>query len=304
MIEVEQAPVPAALDVSALPGFMLNIQKLLASRLWAKSTGDEFKAAVALWAAAWQQVPAGSLPNDDRELESHSRAGARWKKIRAVALHGFVLCTADGLLYHPVVCADALRADKARQQRRDAIAKRYAKESNHDKGTGNGTDEATAEATAVGQSKPPRTTDTRQDETGREERKKDSDANASGAARAVDPAKRVFDVGKELLGRYAIKPNSAGGIITDWRKRKSDADLMSILLEAGSKERENIVAYITGCVNAGQEKANGSSVETSAEHNARVLAGVRELRRTRGSQGVVPGDRGDGDPLLAAVSGE
>lgn len=129
--------------------------------------------------------------------------------------------------------------------------------------------------------------------------KKDSDANASGASRAIDPAKRVFDTGKELLCRYGIAKSTAGGLVVEWRKRKPDAELMTILLEAGSKERADIVAYVAGCLNA--ERSNGGSHETSAEHNARVLAGVRAIRGERRPESVVGGDRGDGDPLLAAV---
>ncbi len=61
-------PVAPDCDVSKLDGFMLDTAKLLGSELWALSTGDEFKAAVALWCRAWHQVPAGSLPDDDTVL--------------------------------------------------------------------------------------------------------------------------------------------------------------------------------------------------------------------------------------------
>ena len=38
------------------------------SDLATMATGDEFRAAVLLWCACWHQVPAASLPNDDRLL--------------------------------------------------------------------------------------------------------------------------------------------------------------------------------------------------------------------------------------------
>lgn len=122
---------PSDCDVRNLDGFMLNVEKLMASELWAISTGEEFKAALALWCRAWKQVPAASLPNDERVLMAFSGAGARWKKVRDVALRGFVLCS-DGRLYHPVLAADAIRAAKARQQRRDAINARYGKGTERD----------------------------------------------------------------------------------------------------------------------------------------------------------------------------
>ena len=114
-------------DVAGLPGFMLNVVRLLSSELVAISTGDEFKAAVLLWCRSWQQTPACSLPDDDRVLASFAGLGAdvkKWRKVRDVALRGFVRCS-DGRLYHPVLVEDAKRASKARQQRRDAIARRY-----------------------------------------------------------------------------------------------------------------------------------------------------------------------------------
>ncbi|MFE1598206.1 DUF1376 domain-containing protein [Methylobacterium sp. ID0610] len=109
--------VPPDTDIGGLSAFLLDVERLFASELWALSTGEEFKAAVALWGRAWQQVPAGSLPNDERLLAAFSGAGARWKKVREVALRGFVLCS-DGRLYHRVLCADVMRAAKTREDRR------------------------------------------------------------------------------------------------------------------------------------------------------------------------------------------
>lgn len=100
-------------DLSGLDGFLLDVQRLFASELWALSSGDEFKAAVALWGRAWQQTPSGSLPNDERVLAAFSGAGKDWKKVREMALRGFVECS-DGRLYHKVLCDDVLRAHRKR----------------------------------------------------------------------------------------------------------------------------------------------------------------------------------------------
>ena len=89
----------------------LDVARLRDSDLAAEATGDEFRAAVLLWCAAWHQVPAGSLPNDDKvisHLAGYGRAPKEWRKIRDGALHGFVLCS-DDRLYHPHV------ADKANE---------------------------------------------------------------------------------------------------------------------------------------------------------------------------------------------
>ncbi len=103
-------------DISGLDGFMLNAQQLMSSELFALATGDEFKAAVALWCRAWQQYPAGSLPNDDRVLAAFSGSGQRWRKVKEMALRGFVLCS-DGRLYHKTLCEDVARAAEAKRKR-------------------------------------------------------------------------------------------------------------------------------------------------------------------------------------------
>jgi uncharacterized protein YdaU (DUF1376 family) len=111
-------PLPPDIDFSKIDGFFLDTVKLLGSELVILSTGDEFKAAVLLWCHAWKQSPACSLPDDDRLLAGFARvAPARWRKLRAMALRGFVKC-ADGRLYHRVLAGDAMRAWDAVQRQR------------------------------------------------------------------------------------------------------------------------------------------------------------------------------------------
>lgn len=97
---------PADCDLRALPFMPFDVVRLLDSDFYALSTADEFKAAFSLWCKSWAQVPAASLPNDDRVLAHLSGAGAKWKKVKDMALRGFVLCS-DGRLYHPVVAEKA-----------------------------------------------------------------------------------------------------------------------------------------------------------------------------------------------------
>lgn len=113
--------VPHDIDVDGINGFLLHTDRLFHSELWALSTGEEFKAAVALWGHAWKQHPAGSLPNNDRLLAAFSGAGSRWKRVKAMALRGFVLCS-DDRYYHKVLCEDVLRAARAKDQRKDRTA--------------------------------------------------------------------------------------------------------------------------------------------------------------------------------------
>ena len=99
---------PRDCDLREFPCMMLDVDRLRDSSLAFKSTGDEFKAAVMLWAASWHQKPAASLPSDDDELAGLGRVDRRrWAKLRARALHGWIECD-DGRLYHPLIAEKAL----------------------------------------------------------------------------------------------------------------------------------------------------------------------------------------------------
>lgn len=117
---------PVDCDLRDFAFMPLDTMRLLDSDLFAIATGDEFKAAITLWCKAWQQVPAGSLPNDDRVLAHLAGAGTKWKKLREIALRGFVECE-DGRLYHPVVCEKANEAWAKKQSYRERSKKGNSK---------------------------------------------------------------------------------------------------------------------------------------------------------------------------------
>ncbi|WP_122049923.1 DUF1376 domain-containing protein [Asaia bogorensis] len=84
--------------------------KLFASEFYTEASADEFRAGLRLWWAAWNQVPAGSLPNSDRALATLADFGRdieAWQDVKERALHGFIECS-DGRLYHPMICAEAI----------------------------------------------------------------------------------------------------------------------------------------------------------------------------------------------------
>ena len=117
--------VPAEVDLRGLPGFMLNVERLLASELVALGTPEECWAAVRLWCRAWQQTPPASLPDDKRILAAFAGvSAAKWRQIREMAMHGFFLCS-DGRYYHRVLAEEALNA----WNRRVTYHKRRVRES-------------------------------------------------------------------------------------------------------------------------------------------------------------------------------
>jgi hypothetical protein len=110
--------VPAEVDLRDFQYMELDVRRLRDSRFGAEVSGDAFRAGVMLWCAAWHQVPAGSLPDDDIELANlagYGRFVKEWRKVRAEALQGFVPCS-DGRLYHEVVCEKALQAWNSKLQ--------------------------------------------------------------------------------------------------------------------------------------------------------------------------------------------
>lgn len=137
---------PADCDLRGLEWMPLDVARVMDSDMFALSTGEEFKAAFALWCKSWAQVPAGSLPDDDRVLSRLSGAGSRWKKVRAMALRGWILCS-DGRLYHRVVSEKAREAfdrrirDRERKNKWRTEKVEQSAECDGDKtGTGRGRD--------------------------------------------------------------------------------------------------------------------------------------------------------------------
>jgi hypothetical protein len=107
-----QPPVSAEVDLRGLEYMPLFGTHLFGSEFNARASDAAWRAAVTLWWAAWQQKPAGSLPNDDTALCRLADLGRdlkAWRAVREVALHGFTEC-ADGRLYHGFLCEQALIA--------------------------------------------------------------------------------------------------------------------------------------------------------------------------------------------------
>jgi hypothetical protein len=117
---------PADCDLRGLAFMPLDVARLVDSDMVALTSGEEFKAAVILWCKCWLQVPAASLPDDDRVLAHLTGAGPRWARVKAQALRGFVLCS-DGRWYHPVVAEKAREAWRHRSSQRDKANRRWAK---------------------------------------------------------------------------------------------------------------------------------------------------------------------------------
>lgn len=123
MPDVPSPLTPAECDLRDFQYMELDVRRLRDSEFAAGATGEGFRAGVLLWCAAWHQVPAASLPDNDTELANlagYGRVVREWKKVREQALNGFVKCS-DGRLYHAVIAEKAVAAFAAKE--RHAYAK-------------------------------------------------------------------------------------------------------------------------------------------------------------------------------------
>lgn len=112
--------VPAIVDLRDFHYMPLDVVRLRDSKIVSHTSGEGFRCAVLLWCVSWHQVPAASLPDDDVLLSQYAgfgRSVREWKRYRAEALHGWVMCD-DGRWYHPTVAEKALEAWAQRLQQR------------------------------------------------------------------------------------------------------------------------------------------------------------------------------------------
>lgn len=99
-------PVPIDADLRHFPNMPLEVGRLRDSEIAGVADAEVFRCAVLLWGAAWHQIPAGSLPDDNPTLARLAGLGRdlkTWNKLREQVLRGFRKFS-DGRLYHRVVC--------------------------------------------------------------------------------------------------------------------------------------------------------------------------------------------------------
>ena len=189
-------------DLRGMPYMPLDLVTLFDSDLYALSTGDEFKAALTLWGKSFYQVPAGSLPSDDRLLE-HLSGSRKWKAVRDMAMRGWVKCS-DGRLYHRTVAQkvkEAWDSRLARRERTEAAraARHNAKATSNSGGTPPVTVSVTENATEpVAENVTTFATGSKGTEQNRREEKKEERADASHPATADAAPPQPPDVRTEF----------------------------------------------------------------------------------------------------------
>jgi hypothetical protein len=309
---------PADCDLRTLPYMPLDVVRLRDSGLSMTATGEEFRTAVLLWCAAWHQVPAASLPDDDAalaQLAGFGRSVKEFKKVKTGALRGWVKCS-DGRFYHPVVSEKANAAwaerikyrERKRQQRTGTVRGQSRDVPETSPGQGQRQD--------TGQTRDGVETTPLREEKGREEKR------SSIAAAALSPRDKtdLIDRPHELIaafhdaierhyGRELRPAFAAGGDVDEaraWLAAGHDParivariDAMVAASKAKGRKQPGSLRYFTGALNDPMPKvptpthdASSSVLETLGGESVYSIACRRSLQR---------GDIADQDALGAAT---
>lgn len=109
---------PPDCDLRAFRDMPLDVGRFRDSDLVTEEEPESIIAAILLWGVAWHQIPAASVPDNDRWLAKAAgfgRAVDAWLKVRDGALRGFIPCT-DGRLYNRTLAEKALESWERRKR--------------------------------------------------------------------------------------------------------------------------------------------------------------------------------------------
>lgn len=243
---------PAGCNLQDFPHTPILRSRLFGSSFHARSTDSEWRAGVTLWLKAWEQIPAGSLPDDDIELcrlAELARDLKTWKKLKAGAMRGWVLCS-DGRLYHQVVAEVVRNAVDAKTAQRDktlkariAALQKALKESSDSDKQASLTEEIRklSQALSLSQSQKAMASVTgsdteskRREEKGREGKGLDSsEPNGSGGKppKITDPAEIIFGYGLSMLVSAGTPEKHGRSFLGGLRKEHGDEALIDSLRE-------------------------------------------------------------------------
>lgn len=268
---------PAALtppdaDLQDFAFMPLHVARLRDSDLAAEAHPEACWYAVLLWAAAWHQLPAGSLPDNDAVLARLCGLGRdlkTFKRRRADALRGWLLCD-DGRLYHPVVAEQVLSAwrSKIEQRHRAECARIKKANQRHDTDLPS-PDLPTFMSSHYPASVPflslgttphvPRDKYSKRQGEGQGQGDSISDPVGSGAAAPGDPPaappdpdKVMFDSGKALLGRAGMSADAAGRLLGKWRRDHGAAAVITALAAAQREGAIEPKSFIEGALRNAQ----------------------------------------------------
>lgn len=242
--------VSSEVDLRSFPFMAIDVVRLQRSKHWliARQNPEIGFYSINLWMAAWHELPAASIENDDEILSALAGCTVeRWQQVKHMVLRNWVLCS-DNRLYHPVVAEKAKEAwgkKLGRQkQTKAATYSRNRKDNGELPGSENVTNNVTTNVTSTLEPETIHVTRSIREEKRREDCSVPNGTDAV-ASRVVDVGKQVWNVGLKLLAGYEIPEQRARPILGKWVKAAgSEGKLLEVLNEAGSEERAEIVSFV------------------------------------------------------------
>jgi hypothetical protein len=127
-------PVPDDVDLRHYRTMPLDVVALRGSELISDETPEACWAALRVWAAAWHQVPAASIPDNEQWIAQQAGYVVRgrldvdgWAEVRRAVMRHWTRC-ADGRLYHATLAEHAISAwNSARAFRYERMRDRMRK---------------------------------------------------------------------------------------------------------------------------------------------------------------------------------
>lgn len=229
-------------DLRDFPHTPLFRSRLFGSSFHARASDSEWRAGVTLWLKSWDQVPAGSLPNDDIELcrlAELARDIKTWKKIAEGAMRGWVLCN-DNRLYHPVVAEGVNTAIEAKLKQRQKTAKariaaleKHLKEAKTECDKSRITEEINRIQQSLSQSLSQTVLQHPREGEGKEKGLDSSVAKATGGEppKVSDPSEIIFSYGVSILTSSGSTEKQARSFLGGLRKAHSDVAIVDKLRE-------------------------------------------------------------------------
>lgn len=288
---------PAGCVLQDFPHTPMYRARLFGSSFHARATDSEWRAGVTLWMKSWDQTPAGSLPDDDIELcrlAELARDMKLWKKLRAGAMRGWVLCS-DGRLYHPVVAEGVNNALEAKVAQRDKTTKaRIAALEKRLKDASDSTqkDAITEEIRKLSQSLSLRqsqkdllavtesvTESKRREGKRREEKGLDSsDPNGSGGGAAkpklTDPKEIIFGYGLALLVNAGTPEKQARSFLGGLEKHHGTDTLIDKLRECAKARPLQPLEWLAAALPPASAGSKPNAQEALEQSNNTVLQRV------------------------------
>jgi hypothetical protein len=254
MTENLPAPMtPAGCDLRGYEFMPFFGNHLFGSDFNSRASDAEWRAAITLWWAAWNQVPAASLPDDDAalcRLADMGREIKAFRKVKSVALHGFSKCS-DGRLYHKFLAPKACEAWDRRLREKERKAKwRQSRGQDRDV-PGTGTETGTEPGRHTGQRR-----DVPAERRGEESELKERKKDAATPPIEISPKDRLWRDGIAAIGALAQQPPAKfRSVVGGWLKTSTAEQVLEAIAKAQAEKAIDPVPFITACLNRGRKQA-------------------------------------------------